>query len=53
MKKSFVSVLALVIAVSAVAGGHQFLVSALNGANQLAVIEDDQGNHIAVEPVSN
>ncbi|UCH02900.1 MAG: hypothetical protein JSV20_03705 [Candidatus Bathyarchaeota archaeon] len=42
----------LLIAVSAVVGWNQLLAMASNGANRLAVIEDINGDYIAVEPVS-
>jgi hypothetical protein len=39
------------VAVTAVVGWHQSLVSATTGAQRLAVIEDSNGHRIAVEPV--
>ncbi len=40
------------IAVTAVVGWHQSLVSATTGGQRLAIIEDGNGHRIAVEPVS-
>jgi hypothetical protein len=42
----------MLVAVTAVVGWQQSLVSATNGAQRLAVIEDSNGHRIAVEPVS-
>ncbi|MHA2427413.1 MAG: carboxypeptidase-like regulatory domain-containing protein [Candidatus Hermodarchaeia archaeon] len=51
MKTRVISVFVILVAVTAVAGWHQFLVSATNGTPRLAVIEDSNGHRIAVEPV--
>jgi hypothetical protein len=42
----------MIVAVTAVVGWHQALVSATNGAQRLAIIEDSNGHRIAVEPVN-
>jgi hypothetical protein len=42
----------MLVAVTAVVGWHQSLVSATTGAQRLAIIEDSNGHHIAVEPVN-
>jgi len=47
-----VSVIIILIAVSSVVGWNRFLALASNGANKLAIIEDFNGDHIAVEPTS-
>jgi hypothetical protein len=52
LKTKIVSVFIIFVAVTAVVGWQQSLVSATNGAQRLAVIEDSNGHRIAVEPVN-
>lgn len=50
MKTKFVAVCFIVVAVTAVIGWHQSLVSATTGGQRLAIIEDRNGHRIGVEP---
>lgn len=52
MKTKIVAVFIIFIAVTAVVGWHQSLVSATTGGQRLAIIEDGNGHRIAVEPIS-